>query len=123
MMKHGSFAVAVVQRQVVVVQAAQSQGKRDKYVSVNTYFPFGGDGLFVTSPLPSPSRIASSDVLRVISEDGESDSCSLMSDDGVDICDEGMIKLPACLLQEFASLTAKQAKKNERAWTAWVSKR
>ncbi|KAF8889367.1 hypothetical protein BD779DRAFT_341451 [Infundibulicybe gibba] len=61
MMDHGTLAVAIVKRQVMVVQATRSHTRRDRYLDVHTYSPFG-ERVFLASEVPS-ARIASTDIL------------------------------------------------------------
>ncbi|EAU90159.1 hypothetical protein CC1G_05697 [Coprinopsis cinerea okayama7 len=144
MLKNGSFAVAVIQRQVVVVQATRTHSKRDKQVDVVPYIPFGGsDGLFLVSPVSNIVHIPSSDILTVLSEgspypeyDSEYDTppsspkTPLRGSFGtskesanIDQVDVGMIRLPPRMLEEYVRLSEKQVRRNERAWNAWVSRR
>ncbi|KAF5309287.1 hypothetical protein D9611_014663 [Ephemerocybe angulata] len=77
MMKNGSFAVAVVQRQVVVVQATKSHSKREKYLEVTPYTPFGGSRIFLSlSGQPYTVRIPSSDVLALLPSSQSSPAAS-----------------------------------------------
>jgi len=63
MMKHGSLAVAIVHRQVVVVKAVRSHTKRDRFLDVCTFTPIG-NSLFIASDFPN-ARIPSSDILTI----------------------------------------------------------
>lgn len=66
-MSHGSLAVAVVQRQVMVVQAAHSHSCRDRWVDIYTFIPFG-ERVFLTSSV-AKARIPSSDILAILPRD------------------------------------------------------
>ncbi|KAJ3501637.1 hypothetical protein NLJ89_g9246 [Agrocybe chaxingu] len=107
-LSNGSFAVAVVKNQVMVVQAARSHTKRDKYVEVKTFMPFG-EGIFLASDVPS-ARIASSDILKVLPplEDR--------------LLNQGMLELPKKAFSQYIELNSRHQKRYEDLWNSWVSK-
>ncbi|KAF8634660.1 hypothetical protein AX17_004129 [Amanita inopinata Kibby_2008] len=74
----GTIAIAMVKRQVMIVQATRPHTKRDKYLDVHTYSPFG-ERVFLASALPE-ARISSSDILAVLSApagDSQTQPCVL----------------------------------------------
>ncbi|KIM68010.1 hypothetical protein SCLCIDRAFT_1209392 [Scleroderma citrinum Foug A] len=98
-MNHGTVAVALVQRQVMIIQATQTHSRRDRWLDVYTYVPFG-DRLFLASAVPQ-ARIASSDLLvtfpfRTPTTD--------------------MIELPEYAYREFLELSARHQLKYENMW-------
>ncbi|KAF8159809.1 hypothetical protein B0H34DRAFT_674102 [Crassisporium funariophilum] len=109
MFADGSFAVALVKNQVMVVQAARSHTKREKYLDVHTYSQFG-DGVFLASDVPS-ARIASSDILTVLPplEDSR-------------LLTQGMLELPKKSFSQYIELTSRHQKRYESLWTAWIAK-
>jgi len=109
MIANGSFAVAVVKNQVMVVQAARSHSKREKYLDVHTYTPFG-EGVFLATDVPS-ARIASSSILTVLPplEDSR-------------LLTQGMLELPTKAFSQYIELTSRHQKRYESLWSSWVSK-
>ncbi|KAG2352030.1 hypothetical protein BDR07DRAFT_1327406 [Suillus spraguei] len=107
-MNRGTVAIAVVQHQVMIIQIVQgtySHHRRDQWLDVYTYTPFG-DHLFLASSVPQ-ARIASSDLLTVFP---------------FRTTTTDMIELPAQAYQEFLQLKAKHQKKQENLWHAWKAK-
>jgi hypothetical protein len=124
--------------------AIRSHSKRDKVLDVVSFSPFGADGLFLASPLQStPVQIPSGDVLRVLDLKSSSisslDTNSISSSDSqlslvtssskcsgdlemADYMDAGLVKLPRAMYQEYVKLSEKQSRKQEKIWSAWVSK-
>ncbi|TFK25579.1 hypothetical protein FA15DRAFT_668275 [Coprinopsis marcescibilis] len=111
MLKNGTFAVAVVHRQVVVVQAARSHTKRDKYLDVHTFSPFG-EGIFLASEVPA-ARIASNDVLSVLSDEAAQEEA----------VDSGMLHLTEPAFSEYRKLSERNVKRHESLWKALVQRR
>ncbi|KIM44850.1 hypothetical protein M413DRAFT_442815 [Hebeloma cylindrosporum] len=109
MFANGSFAVAVVKNQVMVVQATRSHSKREKYLDVHTYTPFG-EGVFLATDVPS-ARIASSDLLTVLPPLGDNR-----------LLTQGMLELPNKAFSQYTELTARYQKRYENLWSSWVSK-
>ncbi|KAH9852062.1 hypothetical protein C2E23DRAFT_903897 [Lenzites betulinus] len=101
MLKHGSLAVAVVQRQVMLVQAARTHGQRERWVDVYTYTPFG-ERVFLASDVPQ-ARIAARDILTIFPED-----------DGARAPTAGMLELPAQAFWEYTELSARTQKRHEQ---------
>lgn len=109
-----------------------------------SFSPFGAEGLFLAAPLQSaPLRIPSGDVLRVLDLKSSSvpslDTDSICSSDSqlslvmssskcsgdlemADYMDAGLVKLPRAMYQEYVKLSEKQSRKQEKMWSAWVSK-
>ncbi|KAH7929128.1 hypothetical protein BV22DRAFT_1081787 [Leucogyrophana mollusca] len=104
-MHHGSVAIAVVQHQVMVIQAARSHNRRDRWLDVYTYTPFG-DRLFLASSVPQ-ARIATSDLLAIFPFRTSTTD---------------MIELPAQAYQEFLDLSDKHQKKQESLWRGWKAR-
>ncbi|KAF5361921.1 hypothetical protein D9756_002625 [Leucocoprinus leucothites] len=128
MLNHGAIAVAIVKRQVMVVQAARTHTKRDKYIDVQTYSPFG-ERIFLASEVPS-ARIAASDILSVFNNDvlsmsPGSSSSSLLSleeeEEGVTV-GPGMIELPPQAFSQYLAYSERQQKRFEDMWCAWTAK-
>ncbi|KAH0582944.1 hypothetical protein J132_04584 [Termitomyces sp. J132] len=107
MLGNGNVAVAIVQRQVMVVQATRSHKRRDKYLDVHTYAPFG-DRVFLSSPVPN-ARIVPSDILTIFP-----------STDQVYVPEEGMLELPQQAFSEFMELNSRHQKRCESMWSAWT---
>ncbi|OBZ74205.1 hypothetical protein A0H81_05853 [Grifola frondosa] len=110
MMKHGSLAVAVVQRKVMVVQAARSHNCRDRWVDVYTFAPFG-ERVFLASAVPH-ARISSSDILTIFP-----------SDDVVRSPAKGMLELPQKAFSEFMELSGRTQKRYEDLFSVWAAKK
>ncbi|KAF8801319.1 hypothetical protein BYT27DRAFT_7147666 [Phlegmacium glaucopus] len=109
MFADGSFAVALVKNQVMVVQAVRSHTKRDKYLDVLTYSQFGNN-VFLASDIPS-ARIASSSILTFIPplEDNR-------------LLSQGMLELPKKAFSQYIELNCRHQKRYERLWSAWINK-
>ncbi|KAI0350667.1 hypothetical protein OH77DRAFT_1430657 [Trametes cingulata] len=105
MLKHGSLAVAVVQRQVMIVQAARTHGQRERWVDVYTYTPFG-ERVFLASAVPQ-ARISSRDILTIFPED-----------EGVREPTTGMLELPPQAFWEFVELSSRTQKHYEQLFSA-----
>ncbi|KAF9526117.1 hypothetical protein CPB83DRAFT_858369 [Crepidotus variabilis] len=108
MFANGSLAVAIVRNQVMIVQAAREHTKRDKFVDVRTYTPFGA-GVFLASEVPS-ARIASSAILTVLPPVENTDT------------DQGMLELSEPSFSRFIEHSSRHTKRHESLWNAWVSK-
>lgn len=89
--------------------AARTHNKREKYLDVHTYTPFG-DGVFLASDVPS-ARITSSDLLTVLPplEDNR-------------LLTQGMLELPKTAFSQYIELSSRHQKRYESLWNAWVSK-
>jgi len=111
MLNNGAVAIAVVRRQVMLVQAARAHTKRDKYIDVQTYSPFG-ECVFLASETPS-ARIAASDILSVLDP---STQVPLLEDS------PGMIELPPHMFSEYLAHSERQQKRFENMWCAWTAK-
>ncbi|KAH7911045.1 hypothetical protein BJ138DRAFT_34524 [Hygrophoropsis aurantiaca] len=104
-MHHGSVAIAVVQHQVMVIQAARSHNRRDRWLDVYTYTPFG-DRLFLASAVPQ-ARIPTSALLAIFPDRTSTTD---------------MIELSAQAYQEFLELSAKHRKTKESLWRGWKAR-
>ncbi|KAN0088538.1 hypothetical protein V8E55_005595 [Tylopilus felleus] len=104
-MNHGTVAIAIVQHQVMLIQAARSHTRRDHWLDVYTYTPFG-ERLFLASPVPQ-ARIEPSNLLVVFP------FRTPTSD---------MIELPAQAYQEYLELSAKHQLKHENMWRRWKAR-
>ncbi|OCH87375.1 hypothetical protein OBBRIDRAFT_695139, partial [Obba rivulosa] len=100
MMRHGSLAVALVHRKVMLVQAARSHTQRDPWVDVLTYAPFG-DRVFLASNVPQ-ARISARDILTIFPPE-----------DVLRAPTAGMIELPPQAFQEFLELNSRTQERNE----------
>ncbi|KAG6381559.1 hypothetical protein JVT61DRAFT_152 [Boletus reticuloceps] len=102
-MNHNTVAIAIVQHQVMIIQAARSHTRRDRWMDV--YTPFG-ERLFLASPVPQ-ARIAPSNLLIVFP------FRTPTSD---------MIELPAKAYREYLELSAKHQLKHENMWRRWKAR-
>ncbi|KAI0766564.1 hypothetical protein BD413DRAFT_146544 [Trametes elegans] len=109
MLKHGSFAVAVVQRKVMLVQAVRNHSQRERWVDVYTYTPFG-ERVFLASNVPQ-ARISARDILTILPED-----------DAVRAPAAGMLELPAQAFGEYMDLSARTQKRYEQLFDAHSAK-
>ncbi|KAG6891271.1 hypothetical protein C0995_008523 [Termitomyces sp. Mi166 len=116
MLSNGNVAVAIVQCQVMVVQdkyfneifCISHPRRRDRYLDVHTYTPFGGR-IFLSSPVPH-ARIAPSDILTIFPPT-----------DKVNVPEEGILELPQQAFSEFTELNFRHQKRCESMWNAWAS--
>ncbi|KDQ61578.1 hypothetical protein JAAARDRAFT_31034 [Jaapia argillacea MUCL 33604] len=107
MMNQGSFAVAIVQRKVMIVQATRTHGPQDRWLDVNTYIPFG-ERIFLPSNVPQ-ARISSSDILTIFP-----------SSDVFDMPAAGeMLEVPPKAFAEFIELSSRNQKRYENLWKAY----
>ncbi|TEB29095.1 hypothetical protein FA13DRAFT_689520 [Coprinellus micaceus] len=142
MMKQGSFAVAVVDRQVVIVQAARTHTKRERFLDVLPYTPFGGSRIFLSlsgtnvvrvptssilSPLSSSSRSSSGYIDSDTESDYDSDSHYSNLKTRMDVAiGEGTIELPESAFQEYVRLSEqhynrpRSASRSAKLWTSLV---
>ncbi|KAI0044767.1 hypothetical protein FA95DRAFT_1522488 [Auriscalpium vulgare] len=109
MLSYGSVAVALVQRQVMVVQASRPHDSRDRYLDVYTYSPFG-DSVFLAADAPC-ARIASHDLLTIFPDT-----------DVFEMPARDTLELPPKALAEFRELAARNQKRYETLWSAWKGK-
>ncbi len=130
-MRPGCVAVALVQRQVMVVQStsparlpepaprltltcvavAPTYDPSEPWLDVHTYSPLGDRVFMPSAPCPY-ARIAPRDVLAVL---------PLFS-----LCDRptaGVLVLPDVAWDQFLKLSAQTQKKHEKMFAAWASKR
>ncbi|KAF4610991.1 hypothetical protein D9613_006713 [Agrocybe pediades] len=112
MFSDGSIAVALVKNQVMLVQASRTHAKREKFLDVRTYAPFG-EGVFLATSVPA-ARIASSDLLTVLPP---SEISSLMGE-------QGMLELPknSKAFSQYMQLSSRHQKKYESLWSAWIAR-
>ncbi|TFK74924.1 hypothetical protein BDN72DRAFT_886047 [Pluteus cervinus] len=110
MMNNGTVAVALVKRQVMVVQAARTHTKNDKFLDVHTFSPFG-ERLFLETDVPD-ARIQPSDVLAILPS-GVSLDCSQEA--------QGILELGPKAFSEYIALTSRQEKKRESLWKSWIA--
>jgi len=109
MFADGSFAVALVKNQVMVVRAVRSHTKRDKYLDVHTYSQFGNN-VFLASDVPS-ARITLASILTFLPplEDNR-------------LLSQGMFELPKKAFSQYIDLNYRHQKHYERLWSAWIDK-
>ena len=127
-MEQGCVAVAMVQRQVMVVRSAhsldraiapaangfvlpasRSQKQREHWLDVHTFTPLG-NRVFLPSPVPQ-ARISSSDILSIFPT---SDKISFAS---------GMLELPPQAYSEYIELSSRMQEKYERLFAAMAETR
>ncbi|KAI0825848.1 hypothetical protein BC629DRAFT_1276634 [Irpex lacteus] len=112
MMEHGCLAVAMVQRQVMIVQASRSHNSREAWLDVHTFMPFGSN-VFLPSPVPQ-ARISSSDILTIFPS---SDKLAHESAFGNDV-----LEISPRAYEEFVELSSRMQKKYERLFDVWSKK-
>jgi len=135
-MKHGALAVAIVQRQVMVVKAVRSHSARERLLDVSTFTPIG-DRLFLATAVPN-ARISASDILTVFPFQSASPnpsapptitynrSCdTLINEDDDGIMEQAvpppsftfeMLELPQDAFAEFLQLCLRNQKRHEQLW-------
>ncbi|KAI0726708.1 hypothetical protein C8Q72DRAFT_844238 [Fomitopsis betulina] len=106
MLTQGDVAVALVQKQVMIVQGARTHTLRDRWLDVHIFSPFG-DRLFLASAVTS-ARILSTDILTIFP-----------SDDAVHLPAEGILELHPKAFSEFMELQAHVQKKYEQLLRDW----
>ena len=126
MLTQGDIAVAVVQRQVMVVQGrsprcglvllstksritragARTHTLRDRWLDVHIFSPFG-DRLFLASAVTS-ARILSTDILTIFPPN-----------DAIHLPSEGTLELHPKAFSEFLELRARMQKKYEQLLRDW----
>ncbi|KAF8998540.1 hypothetical protein BDQ17DRAFT_1247578 [Cyathus striatus] len=111
MLSNGTFAVAIIKRQVVIVQAARTHSKREKYLDVQTFAPFG-ERVFLASDVPH-ARVASSDILTILP----------LGDKSHITDNQGILELPQQSFSKFVELSTRQQKRCESLWKSWISRR
>ncbi|VDB88663.1 unnamed protein product [Peniophora sp. CBMAI 1063] len=115
MLSYGSVAVAIVNRQVVLVTAAHPHDQRDRYLDVYTYTS-AGRGVFLATQAPC-ARIAAKDLLVVFPDE---DAYFMPARD--------VLELPMQAYHEYVYLRERlvaqaQRKWHERKlWAAWKGK-
>ena len=129
-MPTGTVAVAMVKRQVMIVQgsrhslthiypqsyiasiaAVRHHTKHDKYIDVHAYAPFG-ERIFIASNVPD-ARIPASDVLAVIASPGQAEAVHPVA--------QGMLELSYRAFSDYMKLSISHQKKYERMWSAMTS--
>ncbi|KAJ7918768.1 hypothetical protein B0H13DRAFT_1991636 [Mycena leptocephala] len=113
MMRDGSLGVAIVSRQVMVIKAARSHTRRDRFLDVYTFVPFGADRIFLATDVPK-ARITTSDILTIFPPDDILRTRSLSP---------GMLELPQEAFTEFNELSSRTQERYERMWNAWAHSR
>ncbi|KAI0084459.1 hypothetical protein BDY19DRAFT_898485 [Irpex rosettiformis] len=111
-MEHGCLAVAMVQRQVMIVQASRSHSSRETWLDVHTFMPFGSN-VFLPSPVPE-ARIPSSDVLTIFTMNDKLTTESIFGND--------MLEVSPRAYKEFLELSSRTQKKYERLFAVWSKK-
>ncbi|KAJ7089675.1 hypothetical protein B0H15DRAFT_779773 [Mycena belliarum] len=111
MIRDGSLGVAIVSRQVMVFQVARSHTRRDRFLDVYTFLPFGvADRIFLATQVPK-ARITTSDILTIFPPDDILRTRSLA---------QGMLELPEEAFTEFNELISRTQERYERMWNAWA---
>lgn len=109
-MSTGTVAIAMVKRQIMIVQAARQHTKQERYLDVHTYAPFG-ERVFLASNVPD-ARISSSDILAVLSSPLKDQACALS---------QGMLELSQQGFSEYIKHSERHQKKYERMWSVWTA--
>ncbi|EIN06135.1 hypothetical protein PUNSTDRAFT_73119 [Punctularia strigosozonata HHB-11173 SS5] len=110
MMEYGSFAVASVQRQIMLVQSARSHNMGDRHLDVYTYKPFA-EGVFLASEVPQ-ARIASKDLLTIFPP---TDAFQQLA--------SGMLELPPQAYSEYMELSSRGQQRAETLYAALMARR
>ncbi|KAF7370856.1 Capping protein [Mycena sanguinolenta] len=108
MMRDGCLGVAIVSRQVMVIQAARSHTRRDRFLDVYTFVPFGADRIFLATNVPK-ARITTSDILTIFPPDDILRTRSISP---------GMLQLPEEAFTEFNELSSRTQRRYEQMWNA-----
>ncbi|KAJ7035638.1 hypothetical protein C8F04DRAFT_1097973 [Mycena alexandri] len=126
MMRDGSLGVAIVARQVMVVQAARTHTRRDRFLDVYTFLPFSFSpaasspsrsgpgpgprtgGTFLATPAPK-ARITTSDILTIFPP---ADVLATRAPA------PGMLELPEEAWREFTLLSERMQQRYEKMWEA-----
>jgi len=132
MMKHGSLAVAIVHRQVVVVKAVRSHTKRDRFLDVCTFSPIG-DRLFIASDFPN-ARIPTSDILTIFPFGytpssatpqpitlTSSASSETLIEEHIQTLTVEMLELPPNAFAEFQQLCFRNQEQCDKLWVSGQS--
>lgn len=109
MLRYGSVAVALVQRQVMVVQAAHTYDHGDGFLEVYTFAPFH-DRVFTATAAPC-ARIAPGDLLTIFPD---TDVFSMPARD--------ILELPPQAFGEYHELRTRYVKRSEKLWAACKAK-
>ncbi|TDL23687.1 hypothetical protein BD410DRAFT_786944 [Rickenella mellea] len=109
MLYKGDVAVASVQGQVMVVQAAKSYSKRDQALDVYIYQPFGSR-VFI-SPQTPLARISPRDIFTIFT-----------ASDGFRPTDLGMLELTQHAYAEFVELSSYNQHKIDAMWNQLKAK-
>ncbi|KAF7356865.1 Capping protein [Mycena venus] len=110
MMRDGCLGVAIVSRQVMVIKAARSHTRRDRFLDVYTFVPFGADRVFLATNVPK-ARITTNDILCIFPPD---DILRTRSPS------PGMLELPEEAFTEFNQLSIRIQERYEKMWNAWA---
>ncbi|PBK99411.1 hypothetical protein ARMGADRAFT_1007961 [Armillaria gallica] len=108
MLSDGAVGIAMVQHRVTIVQSARSHTRRDGWLDVYTFMPFG-ERLFLETHVPK-ARIAPSDLLAIFP-----------SSDVFHTPTQGMLQLPQKAFAEFTELTSWNQKRCEDLWCKWIA--
>ncbi|KAF5316545.1 hypothetical protein D9619_006147 [Psilocybe cf. subviscida] len=116
MFADGSYAVALVDNRVTIVQAARTHSKAEKYLDVITYFPFG-ERDFLPTPVPD-ARIASSDLLAVLplskNANRSATKCGTSSGKRFGFGGEEILELPVSEFTKFVQFSARHESQCEK---------
>lgn len=93
------------------ITAVRHHTKRDKYVDVHAYAPFG-DRIFIASNVPD-ARISSSDILAIIATPGQAEAVHPLA--------QGMLELSYKSFSDYMKLSITHQKKYERMWSAMTA--
>ncbi|KZT09954.1 uncharacterized protein LAESUDRAFT_722112 [Laetiporus sulphureus 93-53] len=109
MLDCGSIAVAIVQRQVTVVQSIRQHGLRERWVDVLTFRPLG-ERIFLVSDVPS-ARIPTTAILTIYP-----------SEDDPRAPTKGILELPPKAFSEYLELSGRMQKKYEDMYNTWLTR-
>ena len=95
---------------ILLLLAARSHSRRDRWIDVYTFTPFG-ERVFLATSVPN-ARIASSDILTIFP-----------STDAFHTPAQGMLELPKKAYSEFLEINSRNQQRYENLWNAWTAVR
>ncbi|GJJ11233.1 hypothetical protein Clacol_005465 [Clathrus columnatus] len=105
-MKSGTFAVALVRQQVVLVQLARNYTSYERTIDVLPYQHFGAR-TFLSDPTSPRTRISSADLLTILPVD-DTELCSIT----------GMLDLPEEAYIRYAEDISRFQRRLSHVWSA-----
>ncbi|KAK2465676.1 hypothetical protein APHAL10511_002220 [Amanita phalloides] len=115
-MSAGTIAIAMVKRQVMIVQTVRPHTKHDTHIDVHAYAPFG-ERVFIATSVPE-ARIPASHVLAVVVAPSPPPRTD---EESVDAVTQDMLELSCKAFAEYRKISLRHQKKYERMWSAMMS--